>query len=91
MRKIHDVSARRIREARLSKGWSQAELAKQTTIVDKIGVTAAAIGNFEQATRCPSHHTAGIFERLFGLPSCYWLGLMTREEAEVVAALRRTV
>lgn len=77
-------TGRRLKEARVSVGFSQSELAKAAK------VTPAAIGNFEQGLRRPSHKNADAFERIFGLPSCYWMGDLSRAEAEVIAAMRKT-
>lgn len=83
MREFIETGAR-LREARIKAGYSQSELAKLAR------VTPAAIGNFEQGLRRPSHKNAAILERIFGLPSGYWMGVLNRQEAEIIAALRKS-
>lgn len=81
---------RRLRGERLRKGWSQSQLAAFSGWKSggTQGVSPGAIGNYEQGTRPIPPHRAEIFGRLFGLPGAYFLCQISREEAEVLAALR---
>ena len=62
----------RIAILRISKGWSQAELAQ------RIGVSASAIGMYEQCRREPSLDLVVRLARLFGVTTDY---LLTGEAA----------
>lgn len=78
---------RRLREARIERGWSQAELSTRCRRIDG-GISPGAIGNYEQGTRPITVRKAKILEAVFNLPSAYFLGLLTKEEALVISALR---
>lgn len=80
-------TGKRLREERKARGWSQAELAARCRGIGT-GLTPAAIGNYEQGTRVISREKARILEAVFGLPSAYFLGELTKEEALIIAALR---
>ena len=58
----------RIAVLRISKGWSQAELGRQ------LGVSASAIGLYEQGRREPSLDLLVRMARLFGVTTDYLLG-----------------
>lgn len=52
------------------------------------GLSPQAIGNYEQGSRLIRAEPASILESVFGLPAAYFTGDISREEAEVLAALR---
>ena len=64
----------RIRKLRKKNYMSQAELAK------KIGVSASAIGMYEQNRRTPDNDTLREFCEIFGVTSDYLLGLSLSSE-----------
>ena len=57
----------RIAILRISKGWSQAELAR------RIGVSASAVGMYEQGRREPSLDIVVQLARVFGVTTDYLL------------------
>ena len=57
----------RIAILRISKGWSQAELAR------RIGVSTSAVGMYEQGRREPSVDTLVALSRIFGVSLDYLL------------------
>lgn len=83
-------TGRRLRAEREAKGLSQSQLAAYTgwRRGGKSGLSPAAIGNYEQGTRRVRAEPAAILERVFGLPAAYFTAEISREEAEVLAALR---
>lgn len=86
---------RRLRAARKARGWTQRELAMQTGWSDATeaseyrGFSPSRIGNFEQGTRRLGIEEAKAFERIFGQPAAYFLGILDAKEAEIIATLRR--
>lgn len=76
-------SGRRVREARLAYNWTLAELG------ERVGLTGAAIGNYESGARRFGDGEAKAFTELFGLCEAYWLALVDKREAEMLAAGRR--
>lgn len=82
-RELAIESGRRIREARLERGWTLAELG------EKVGLTGAAIGNYESGARRFGDAEALAFVKVFGLCEAYWLSLIDKREAEMLAAGRR--
>lgn len=78
---------RRVKEEREARGWTQAELHRRCRRFDG-GISPGAIGNYEQGTRPVSMRKAKILEAVFNLPAAYFLGLLTKEEALVISALR---
>lgn len=88
--------ARRLRQSRKDRDWTQEELAEQTGWKHEdaddgraLGVSPSAIGNYEQGTRRFSHEEAETFGRVFGLPSAYFLVVVDEHEAEVILAIRK--
>lgn len=93
MNDVAKETGRRLRDERIAKGWSQSQLATATgwRSGKPGGISPGAIGNYEQGTRKIPRHRAKIFAELFGLPSAYFLGEITKHEAKVIAALRATM
>lgn len=88
--------ARRLRECRKARGWSQADLAEATGWRQEdadngraAGISPSAIGNYEQGTRRFSHEEAEIFARALEMPSAYFLVVVDAHEAEVILAIRK--
>ena len=83
-------TGRRLKSEREAKGMSQSQLAAYTgwRRGSKKGLSPAAIGNYEQGSRRIRAEPAAILENVFGLPAAYFTGEISREEAEVLAALR---
>ena len=70
----------RIALLRATNGWSQAELAR------RIGVSASAVGMYEQGRRAPSLDLVVLLAREFGVTTDYLLtGKATTEQEEMVA------
>lgn len=90
---LKQETARRIREAREGRGWSQSELARYTGWTPEkpeVGVSPQAIGNYEQGQRIPHRAKAQRLGEVFQLPPEYFTGYMTLEEAKVMYAIRST-
>ena len=82
----YDDTARRLKEARREQGLTQGELAK---IARQHGhLTASAISNYEQGIRVPSPEAAAVLEIVLGLPAAYWMGLVSKREAQLIQTLR---
>jgi transcriptional regulator with XRE-family HTH domain len=89
------ASGQRIREGREAKKWTQEQLAKATgwnpdkpSRAQKTALSMSRIANFEQGTRRVGYEEAEIFERVLGMPAPYYMGVITDQEAAVLAALR---
>jgi transcriptional regulator with XRE-family HTH domain len=89
------VSGRRIREGREARKWTQEQLATATGWVpdkpsraQKTALSMSRIANFEQGTRRVGYEEAEIFARVLGMPAPYYMGVITDQEAAVLAALR---
>lgn len=63
-------------------------LAEKTKPFDG-GLSAGAIGNYEQGTRRPNYRYARILEQVFDLPAAYFTGDISLREAEVIQTLRK--
>lgn len=85
----------RLREARKAMGLTQHDLAKLTgwsdasSAAEARGLRPTRLGNFERGERRIGIEEARIFEAIFGQPAAYFLGIIDKQEAEVIAALRR--
>lgn len=77
--------AERLRSAREAQGWTQAELADSTDGE----ISQGAIGNYEQGTRAISVERALVLAELLNTHAAYLLGLITEDEAAIIATLRR--
>ena len=90
-------SGERIRKAREAHGWTQKEMAVRTGWVkhrpsqdQKSALSPSRIANFEQGTRRVGHEEAQILATLFvSFPAPYWMGVLSEQEAAVIAAMRR--
>ena len=87
--------AKRVRDQRKARKWTQLELAEATgwTAADDDagkakGYSPSRIGNYEQGIRRLGIEEAEVFEDTFGLPSAYFLTVIDEREAQVVAAMR---
>lgn len=91
------LSGKRIREARKARGMSQEELSKATgwtalkpSQAQRQALSPTRIANFEQGTRRVGVEEADILSRVLGFPLPYWMGVVSEQEATVLAALRKT-
>jgi len=95
--RLAETSGKRIRKARLQRQWSQEDLAMHTGWIaskpsraQRTALSPSRIANFEQGTRRVGLEEAQILATAFGeLPAPYWMGVITEQEAAVLAALRR--
>lgn len=77
--------------------WTQEELSKRTgwtaarpSRAQKNALAASRLANFEQGTRRVGLEEAEILARVFGdLPAPYWMGVISEQEAAVLAAMRQ--
>lgn len=91
------LSGQRIRAARDARGWTQEQLARQTGWVthepsraQRSALAPSRIANFEQGTRRVGLEEAQILAATFGdFPAPYWMGVISEQEAAVLAAMRR--
>ena len=81
----------RLKECRKAHGWTQEELAIETGWTHKVpagGLSPSRIANFEQGTRRIGHEEAECFQKVFGIPAAYFMAMLDRQEADVIATLR---
>jgi transcriptional regulator with XRE-family HTH domain len=88
--------ARRIRDHRLAREWTQEELAIATGWTQddddngaSKGLSPSRIGNYEQGTRRLGVEEAEILCAVFGPPAGYFLTVLDEHEAQVLAAIRQ--
>jgi transcriptional regulator with XRE-family HTH domain len=88
--------AKRIRDQRKAREWTQLDLAKATGWVESdaddgasSGYSPSRIGNYEQGTRRLGIEEAELFGRTFDLPAAYFLTVIDEHEARVIQAMRR--
>lgn len=91
------LSGKRIREGREARNWTQEDLAKATGWVpdkpsraQKAALSHSRIANFEQGTRRVGLEEAQILAGALGMPAPYFMGVISDQEAAVLAALRQT-
>ncbi len=81
--------AERLRELRKIKGLTQLQLAQQ------IGVSASAIGMYEQGRREPDHETLGRLCSFFHVSSDFFLGANTpaqqKDLNEIIESVREAI
>lgn len=65
------VYGKRLRSARLAKGWTQADLAKRIGMVDTVS-GATRVSRYETGTHDPDPATAEALARALGLPLAYF-------------------
>lgn len=89
------LSGKRIREGREARHWTQEELAKATgwtadrpSRAQKNALSQSRIANFEQGTRRVGLEEAQILALVLGKPAPYFMGVVTDQEAAVLAAMR---
>jgi transcriptional regulator with XRE-family HTH domain len=95
---VATLSGARIRKAREARHWSQKDLAEQTGWVShkpsraqRMSLAPSRIANFEQGTRRVGLEEARILTTALGeFPAPYWMGVISEQEAAVLAALRRS-
>lgn len=87
----------RLIAARKANGWSQKELAMKTGWIDdgrdavkqpEGSLSPSQIGNFEQGTRSIGMEDAEILGRVFEVPSAWFVGAVSKQEAEIIQAAR---
>lgn len=65
------VYGKRLRSARLAKGWTQADLAKRIGMVDPVS-GATRVSRYETGTHDPDPATAEALAKALGLPLAYF-------------------
>ncbi|KRA52455.1 transcriptional regulator [Pseudoxanthomonas sp. Root65] len=65
------VYGKRLRSARLAKGWTQADLAKRIGMVDTVS-GATRVSRYETGTHDPDPATAEALAKALGLPLAYF-------------------
>jgi transcriptional regulator with XRE-family HTH domain len=90
------LSGKRIREGREARSWTQEDLAKATgwmpdkpSRAQKQSLSQSRIANFEQGTRRVGLEEAQILAEALGMPAPYFMGVISDQEAAVLAALRQ--
>lgn len=89
------LSGKRIREGREARKWTQEQLAEATgwtadkpSRAQKNALSQSRIANFEQGTRRVGLEEAQILAAVLGRPAPYFMGVITEQEAAVLAAMR---
>ena len=86
----------RLKAAREARGWSQERLSQETgweagkaaEEQPRGALSPSRIGNYEQGTRLIGLEEAEIFSNLFEVPAPWFLGVVDRKEAEILAVGR---
>lgn len=81
----------RLKRCRKGLGWTQDEMARETGWLPEDpsnGLSPSRIANFEQGTRRIGHEEAETFQKLFEIPSAYFMALIDKKEADILATLR---
>lgn len=91
-------SGTRIRECRVEKGWRQEDVAAATGWNPDLPareqpdtLSATRIANFEQGTRRVGFEEALILSRALGRPAAYFMGVITNQQANVIAAMEQQI